>query len=203
MKPLKTPLPPKPLMSQTSSSPPSRDAISTLVPTTALPARLRRLFPYPHLNRVQSECFDLAFQRDATLIVASPTGSGKTGILELGLARMWGKANSVRPLALYVAPLKALVTERFNDWSKKTEGLGIRMVTLTGDDDDDMANEQSVARADLILTTPEKWDRCEGWRKSIFTALGSQVNVNYASLYAASQGSVVMPRVCLDDVAWF
>ncbi|KAL3894584.1 MAG: hypothetical protein SGPRY_013770, partial [Prymnesium sp.] len=145
-------------MSQTSSSPPSRDAISTLVPTTALPARLRRLFPYPHLNRVQSECFDLAYQRDATLIVASPTGSGKTGILELGLARMWGKANSVRPLALYVAPLKALVTERFNDWSKKTEGLGIRMVTLTGDDDDDMANEQSVAGADLILTTPEKWD---------------------------------------------
>lgn len=32
-----------------------------------------------YFNVVQSECFDAVYGSDATLVVAAPTGSGKTG----------------------------------------------------------------------------------------------------------------------------
>ena len=142
-----------------------------LVPTSVLPVALRRLFSYSHLNAMQSECFDVAFRSDASLIVASPTGSGKTGVLELALARLWSSGAS-RALAIYVAPLKALVTERLNDWETKTRDLGVRVVALTGDDDDDTADERSVANADLILTTPEKWDSFTRFRRDAQGLIG-------------------------------
>ena len=129
----------------------------TRVPTTALPTQLRALFPWSHLNPMQSECYEAAFLSDASLIVAAPTGSGKTGVLSLALARLWALNEHPRATAIYVAPLKALVNERFLDWSTKCAGLGIRCVQLTGDDED-ASEEHSVASADLILTTPEKWD---------------------------------------------
>ncbi|KAL1528295.1 hypothetical protein AB1Y20_009651 [Prymnesium parvum] len=144
---------------------------SALISTKVLPARLRLLFPFEHFNPVQSECFDITFNSDTTLVVASPTGSGKTGVLELALARMWA-SNNERTLALYVAPLKALVTERFNDWTKKTNELGLRVVALTGDDENDVANERAVAAADLILTTPEKWDSFTRFRRDAQGLLG-------------------------------
>ena len=152
----------------TSSGPP---APAPLVPTTVLPTALRRLFPYPHLNAMQSECFEVAFRSDASLIVASPTGSGKTGVLELALARLWATGVS-RALAIYVAPLKALVTERLNDWEAKTRELGVRVVALTGDEDDETADERSVAAADLILTTPEKWDSFTRFRRDAQGLIG-------------------------------
>lgn len=92
------------------------------------------------------------------MIVASPTGSGKTGVLELALAKYWSDQLGLKALAIYVAPLKALVTERFNDWQTKTASLGIRVVALTGDDDD-TNDEGMISDADLVVTTPEKWDR--------------------------------------------
>ncbi len=58
--------------------------------------------------------------------------------------------------AVYVAPLKALVRERVADWKKKLEGvLGKTVVELTGDTSPDI---RAIERADVIVTTPEKWD---------------------------------------------
>ncbi len=58
--------------------------------------------------------------------------------------------------AVYIAPLKALVRERVADWRKKLEGaLGKTVVELTGDTSPDI---RAVERADVIVTTPEKWD---------------------------------------------
>ena len=58
--------------------------------------------------------------------------------------------------AVYIAPLKALVRERVDDWKRKLEGsLGKTVVELTGDTSPDI---RAVERADLIVTTPEKWD---------------------------------------------
>lgn len=57
---------------------------------------------------------------------------------------------------MYIAPLKALVRERVDDWRRKLEvGLGRRVVELTGDTSPDI---RAVERADVIVTTPEKWD---------------------------------------------
>ena len=55
---------------------------------------LMRTFPlssiinFPSLNRVQEECFDLLFRTDERALITSPTGSGKTLLFELGIARI-------------------------------------------------------------------------------------------------------------------
>ena len=58
--------------------------------------------------------------------------------------------------AVYIAPLKALVRERVDDWKIRLEKkLGKRVVELTGDTTPDI---RAIERADVIVTTPEKWD---------------------------------------------
>uniref|UniRef100_A0AAQ5YS41 Activating signal cointegrator 1 complex subunit 3 n=1 Tax=Amphiprion ocellaris TaxID=80972 RepID=A0AAQ5YS41_AMPOC len=57
---------------------------------------------------------------------------------------------------VYIAPLKALVRERIEDWKIRIEEkLGKKVIELTGDVTPDM---KAIAQADLIVTTPEKWD---------------------------------------------
>ena len=52
----------------------------------------------------------------------APTGSGKTVAAELAVFRMLRTQPGCK--AVYVAPLKALVRERMNDWKKR---LGTKM----------------------------------------------------------------------------
>jgi ATP-dependent DNA helicase HFM1/MER3 len=57
---------------------------------------------------------------------------------------------------VYQAPVKALCSERQRDWQKKFGPLGLNCVELTGDTDN--ADLKNVQMADIIITTPEKWD---------------------------------------------
>lgn len=61
-----------------------------------------------------------------------------------------------RGKVIYIAPLKALVKERIEDWNVRFgEKLGKNVVELTGDVTPD-AN--AIRNANVIVTTPEKWD---------------------------------------------
>ena len=144
------------------------------VPTSVLPSRWRPLFPYSHLNAMQSECFDAAFGSDDSVVISSPTGSGKTAVLELALARLFAtpQTGPNRSLAVYMAPLKALTHERLLDWQPKLGGLGVSIVELTGDSADEANDERAVARADLIVTTPEKWDSFSRFRRDAQGVMG-------------------------------
>lgn len=149
-----------------------------LTPTTVIPVEWRRLFPYTHFNRLQSTALDDAYGQDNSLVVCAPTGSGKTCVLELALARLWSSAppsttrGPTRPMAIYIAPLKALTHERRLDWEKKLGPLGISVVELTGDSVDDGAEERAVHGADLIVTTPEKWDSFSRFRRDAQGVMG-------------------------------
>lgn len=134
-----------------------------LVPVTVVAPQFRSLFPYQVFNAMQSQCFEAAYGTDQCMVVSSPTGSGKTVILELALARLWSaSANpATRPTAIYIAPLKALTHERLIDWRAKLSGLGIKCFELTGDTEDADLAEQAVRDADLIVTTPEKWESAQ------------------------------------------
>lgn len=80
---------------------------------------------------------------------------------------------------VYLAPTKALCTERFLDWKEKFTPLGVRCAEITGDTDH--SEQQSLSHVDLMhvfsilfsfscsfffdfhplfnrVTTPEKWD---------------------------------------------
>ncbi|KAF2651305.1 P-loop containing nucleoside triphosphate hydrolase protein [Lophiostoma macrostomum CBS 122681] len=127
-----------------------------LVFVSTLPDRLRAVFPYPTFNAVQSKCFERVYKSDDNFVLAAPTGSGKTAVLELAICRGVTKYASGQYKIVYQAPIKALCSERQRDWQKRFSLLGLNCVELTGDSDN--AELQNVQSADIIVTTPEKWD---------------------------------------------
>ncbi|XP_069103658.1 probable ATP-dependent DNA helicase HFM1 [Argopecten irradians] len=138
---------------------PSRNGIK-LRPVEELPVKYRTIFKaFPYFNIVQSKVFDDVFYTDKPLVVCAPTGAGKTVIFELAIVRLLMKMQSaaVRGFkVVYMAPIKALCSERLQDWTEKFEVFGLKCKELTGDTEiDDYYELQEV---NIILTTPEKWD---------------------------------------------
>lgn len=96
----------------------------------------------------------------------APSGSGKTVLFELAIIQMLLKrvdrntgAFEHRPgehKAIYMAPLKALVQEKKEEWISRFGPLGIVCKELTGDAD--VASWSELTNVDIILTTPEKFD---------------------------------------------
>ncbi|KAH7093390.1 nucleotide-sugar transporter-domain-containing protein [Paraphoma chrysanthemicola] len=127
-----------------------------LVPVSVLPDRLRTVFPYPTFNAVQSKCFDSVFRSDNNFVLASPTGSGKTIILELAICRAIATNATGQYKIIYQAPTKALCAERQRDWAAKFTPIGLKCAELTGDSD--ASDVRNVQGANIIITTPEKWD---------------------------------------------
>ena len=94
------------------------------------------------------------YHSDDNVLVGAPTGSGKTVTAELAVLRL-ARAHPGSK-AVYIAPLKALVRERIHDWRAKfVSKLGYSLQELTGDSAPDM---RALATADILATTPEKWD---------------------------------------------
>ncbi|KAK2190751.1 hypothetical protein NP493_71g05055 [Ridgeia piscesae] len=125
------------------------------LPVTALnDPRFEALMSFSHFNPIQTQIFHVLFHTDSNVLLGAPTGSGKTVAAELAIFRVFKQYPKAK--AVYIAPLKALVRERMDDWKVKIEGkLGKKVVELTGDVTPDM---RAVNQAALIVTTPEKWD---------------------------------------------
>ncbi|XP_029414442.1 activating signal cointegrator 1 complex subunit 3 isoform X3 [Nannospalax galili] len=125
------------------------------LPITALGCKAyEALYNFSHFNPVQTQIFHTLYHTDCNVLLGAPTGSGKTVAAELAIFRVFNMYPSSK--AVYIAPLKALVRERMDDWKVRIEEkLGKKVIELTGDVTPDM---KSVAQADLIVTTPEKWD---------------------------------------------
>jgi len=99
-----------------------------LVPTHQLPDRIRSCFPFPLFNAMQSKCFATAYKSNDNFVLSSPTGSGKTAILELAICRLVLQLQAHRYKIIYQAPTKSLCSERQKDWQTKFShlGLGVR-----------------------------------------------------------------------------
>ena len=85
------------------------------------------------------------------LVVAAPTASGKTLVAEFVMlkAAMEGKKS------LYIVPLKALASEKYNEFREKYEKLGVRVAMSVGDKD---SSDPWLAKFDVIIVTSEKLD---------------------------------------------
>ncbi|XP_044063670.1 activating signal cointegrator 1 complex subunit 3 [Siniperca chuatsi] len=125
------------------------------LPVTALGNReYESLYKFTHFNPIQTQIFHTLYHTDTNILLGAPTGSGKTIAAEMAMFRVFNKYPTHK--VVYIAPLKALVRERIEDWKIRIEEkLGKKVVELTGDVTPDM---RAIAQADLIVTTPEKWD---------------------------------------------
>ncbi|EYU41212.1 hypothetical protein MIMGU_mgv1a000056mg [Erythranthe guttata] len=128
------------------------------LPVTALrnPAYEALYQQFKHFNPVQTQVFTILYNSDDNVLVAAPTGSGKTICAEFAILRNHQKGPDNVMRAVYIAPIEALAKERYQDWKKKFgEGLGIRVVELTGETATDL---KLLDKGQIIISTPEKWD---------------------------------------------
>ena len=93
-------------------------------------------------------------------VVSAPTGSGKTALFELALCRLLRQQEkgTAKQRVVYIAPMKALVEQKARDWGEPFAQLGLKPLLLTGDVSVRDTQEDLLADADVLLTTPEKFD---------------------------------------------
>ncbi|KAL8241724.1 hypothetical protein R6Q59_012026 [Mikania micrantha] len=130
-----------------------------------LPDLFRSTFSFRYFNSLQSECFSACFHSDINMVISAPTGSGKTVLFELCILRLLSKFISQDGKfihtkgtlkTIYISPSKALVQEKLRSWNQKLGSWGINCLELTGDNES--YNIKNIQEADIVLTTPEKFD---------------------------------------------
>ncbi|XP_063773108.1 activating signal cointegrator 1 complex subunit 3 isoform X1 [Pseudophryne corroboree] len=159
------------------------------LPVTALGHReYEALYKFTHFNPIQTQIFHTLYHTDSNVLLGAPTGSGKTVAAEMAIFRVFNNYPSSK--AVYIAPLKALVRERMEDWKVRIEEkLGKKVVELTGDVTPDM---RAIAEADLIVTTPEKWDGISrSWQNRSYVQKVSILIIDEIHLLGDERGPVL------------
>ncbi len=106
---------------------------------------------YAQLNPVQKLALDAGVLSYKNLVVAAPTASGKTLIAEMALLNTIKRGRK----AVYVVPLRALASEKYEEFKHKYSKLGIKIAISIGDYD---SADPWLAGYDLIIVTSEKLD---------------------------------------------
>lgn len=143
---------------------------------------------FQFFNPMQSQIFHTLYHTPANVLLGSPTGSGKTVAAEL--AMWWAFREKPGSKVVYIAPMKALVRERVQDWRKRLTGqMGLKLVELTGDNTPDT---RTIRDADIIITTPEKWDGISrSWQTRGYVRQVSLVVIDEIHLLGGDRGPIL------------
>lgn len=106
---------------------------------------------FEKLNPVQQMAVDNDLLTSASQVVAASTAAGKTLIAEIAALNTIRQGKKV----VFIVPLKALASEKYEDFKKKYESLGVKVAMSIGDYD---RGESWLANFDLIICTSEKLD---------------------------------------------
>ncbi|MBN2457895.1 DEAD/DEAH box helicase [Candidatus Woesearchaeota archaeon] len=102
------------------------------------------------LRPAQEKAIDSGLLEGKSLLVCTPTASGKTLIAELAMMNNIYKGIGK---AVYIVPLKALASEKYRDF--KNRYPDIKVALSIGDSD---SSESRLSSYDLIVLTSEKLD---------------------------------------------
>lgn len=159
------------------------------LPLSALHAPdIERLYKFRYFNPMQTMVFHLLYNTNDLVFVGSPTGSGKTVVAELAI---WHAFNEFPGLkVVYIAPMKALVRERVDDWRARIAAhTPHKVVELTGDS---LPLPQEIRAADIVITTPEKFDGIlRNWQTRKFVQQVSLVIMDEIHLLALDRGPIL------------
>lgn len=156
---------------------------------TALKDRdFESLYKFTHFNPIQTQIFHCLYHTDNNVLLGAPTGSGKTIAAEIAMFRVFKQYPDQK--VVYIAPLKALVRERINDWKVRLEReLGKKVVELTGDVSPDV---KIIAGASVIVTTPEKWDGISrSWQTRNYVRKVALIVIDEIHLLGEDRGPVL------------
>ena len=126
-------------------------------------------------NPVQKLALEKRFLDGLSLVVSSPTASGKTLIAELAVIDHFfrGKGKSV-----YIVPLRALASEKFHEFREKYDNIGLKIGVSTGDFD---STSDFLENKDLIILTSEKLDSLirhkAGWLNEVSLVIADETHL--------------------------
>ncbi|KAF8475719.1 Sec63 Brl domain-containing protein [Kalaharituber pfeilii] len=143
---------------------------------------------FRYFNPMQTQIFHTLYHTSENVLLGSPTGSGKTIACEL--AMWWAFREKPTSKVVYIAPMKALVRERVKDWKARVTGpMGKKLVELTGDNTPDT---RTISDADIIITTPEKWDGISrSWKTRNYVKKVSLVIIDEIHLLGGDRGPIL------------
>ncbi|XP_010258071.1 PREDICTED: DExH-box ATP-dependent RNA helicase DExH14 isoform X2 [Nelumbo nucifera] len=159
------------------------------LPVTSLVNKAyENLYKFSHFNPIQTQTFHVVYHTDNSVLLGAPTGSGKTISAELAMFRLFNTQPDLK--VIYIAPLKALVRERMNDWKKRlVTQLGKKMVEMTGDFTPDL---MALLSADIIISTPEKWDGISrSWQSRSYVTKVGLIVLDEIHLLGADRGPIL------------
>jgi len=104
------------------------------------------------LNPVQKKAVEAGLLEGKNMVLASPTASGKTLVAEFAILKTILEKGMK---AVYIVPLRALASEKYEDFKEKYSSLGIKTALSIGDYDQ---SDPWLAKYDLIIVTSEKFD---------------------------------------------
>jgi antiviral helicase SLH1 len=143
---------------------------------------------FKYFNPMQTQIFHTLYHTSSNVLLGSPTGSGKTIACEL--AMWWAFREKPGSKVVYIAPMKALVRERVKDWNARLTGpMRLKLVELTGDNTPDT---RTIRDADIIITTPEKWDGISrSWQTRDYVRKVSLVIIDEIHLLGGDRGPIL------------
>ncbi|MBD3203831.1 DEAD/DEAH box helicase [Candidatus Woesearchaeota archaeon] len=125
------------------------------------------------LRPAQEKAVKAGLLKRKNMLVCTPTASGKTLIAEI--AAMQGIYNDMGK-TVYIVPLKALASEKFNTFRKKYPDINVGI--SIGDID---SSEKGLGKNDFIIATSEKLDSLlrhrVSWVRDISTVVIDEIHL--------------------------
>ncbi|MFY9800638.1 MAG: ATP-dependent DNA helicase [Methanoregula sp.] len=121
-----------------------------LIQNLEIPDNLKQRYAHAGISELyppQTECVEKGILTGKNTLVAIPTASGKTLIAEMAMHNAINKGGK----CLYIVPLRALASEKYEEFSNK----GVKTGIATGDFD---RRDDLLGRNDIIVATSEKVD---------------------------------------------
>ncbi len=126
------------------------------LPVTALRNKqFESLYPkeISQFNPIQTQTFNILYNSDENVFIGCPPSSGKLMCAEFAILRLFGKDPGGK--CVYVTPVDTLAAIVYKRWHAKFAGTDFKLALLTGETSADL---KLLARANIVVSTPEKWD---------------------------------------------